>query len=203
MSPQLQLQNHPIQTTDILSVVQRYQLMPQVLRGIVIDRAIAHWQQTTHDHRTGTDAERLERFKQAMFSHQVEPYFLKRKSTLDQVVYSLIRTKELELTNELYFRILEGEQTFAEVARQYSEGPEASTGGLLGPVPLSQPHAAIAHLLTISKPGQLWMPRFVADWFVILRLEKRHSAQLNATLRQQLLNELFENWLQQEIQKVR
>ena len=35
-------------------------------------------------------------------------------------------------------------------------GQEAQTGGLIGPVELSVPHPALARILSISKPGQLW-----------------------------------------------
>jgi len=43
----------------------------------------------------------------------------------------------------------------AELARD-SQGPEAETGGLIGPVELSNPHPAIAQMLSISKPSHLW-----------------------------------------------
>ena len=49
----------------------------------------------------------LEKFKQQTWRNQVERYFLTRKSSLDQVVYSLIRTKNPGLAQELYFRIAE------------------------------------------------------------------------------------------------
>ncbi len=113
----------------------------------------------------------IEKFKQATWSNKVERYFLTRKSSLDRVVYSLMRTKNYNLAQELYYRVLEGEQSFAEVASKYSEGPEAKTGGQLGPVPLSQPHPAISKILSVSQPGQLWSPRSLAEWTVIVRLE--------------------------------
>ena len=46
------------------------------------------------------------------------------------MVYSLIRSKDPGVAQELYFRIQEGENTFSELARQYSQGSEAQTGGL-------------------------------------------------------------------------
>jgi hypothetical protein len=58
---------------------------------------------------------RIEKFKQATWGRKLEAYFLKRKGQLDKAIYSLMRTKDLRLAQELYFRIQEGEQTFAEV----------------------------------------------------------------------------------------
>jgi parvulin-like peptidyl-prolyl isomerase len=144
----------------------------------------------------------LEKFKQAKFAKKVQSYFLERKSGLDYVVYSLVRTQDEGLAHELYHRILEGEQTFAQCAAEYSQGPEARTGGQLGPVPIGQPHPAIGKLLSVSQPGQLWPPRALAEWFIIIRLEQFHAAQLDDGMRQRLLEELYQNWLQEKIQNV-
>jgi hypothetical protein len=42
----------------------------------------------------------------------------------------------------------------------------------------------------------------LGDWWVITQLEQLMPAQLDETMRQRLLNELFENWLQEQLQKV-
>jgi parvulin-like peptidyl-prolyl isomerase len=138
---------------------------------------------------------RLEHFQQTTFAHKLESYFLQRKSQLDRVVYSLIRVKDLGIAQELYFRIQAGEQSFEELARIHSQGIEAETGGLLGPVALGVPHPAIAKMLASSQPGQVLPPARLEDWIIILRLEKYLPAQLDESTRQRLLHELFEQWL--------
>ncbi len=145
---------------------------------------------------------KLEKFKQATWGNKVESYFLKRKRQLDRVVYSALRTQDAGVARELYFRIQEGEQSFAELAREYSQGPEAQTGGLIGPVELSIPHPVLAQILSTSQPGQLWPPTHLEEWVVIVRLEKFLPAQLDEPMRQRLLNELFANWLQEQIQQL-
>ncbi len=142
---------------------------------------------------------KIELFKTATWGAKLESYFLIHKSKLDKVVYSLLRTQRQEVATELYFRIEAGEQTFSELAHQYSAGPEAQTGGLLGPVELSKPHPKLAKMLSISKPRQLWAPIQLGEWFVILRLEKFIPAVLNDIMRQQLLNSLFEGWIQEQV----
>ncbi len=144
---------------------------------------------------------KLEKFKQQTWQPQLDSYFLKCKRQLDRVVYSLIRTKEAGIAQELYFRIQEGEDAFADLARRYSEGAEAQTGGLIGPVELNVPHPNIAQILAASQPGQLAPPTRVGDWWVILRLEKYLSAQLDDPTRQRLLNDLFQGWLMAQMQQ--
>jgi parvulin-like peptidyl-prolyl isomerase len=90
----------------------------------------------------------IEKFKIATWGHKVESYSLSlaRKISLDQVVYSLIRTKDQGLAQEIYFRIQKGELSFVKLTREYSQGSETHTDGLLGSVPVCQPHPAIEKL---------------------------------------------------------
>lgn len=146
---------------------------------------------------------KLEKFKQESFGNKVESYFIKRKSQLDRVVYSLIRTDKAEVAQELYFRITEGESTFSELAIEYSLGSETQTGGLIGPVEINAPHPQIARILATSKPGQVVPPTRVGEWLVIIRLENYISAKLDPPMKQRMIDEMFVEWLNEEInQKV-
>lgn len=145
---------------------------------------------------------RIEKYKVARWGPKLESYFLERKGSLDRVIYSLIRTKDLGIAQELYFRISEGEQTFAEVAREYSQGPESQTDGLIGPVELSVPHPVLGQMLSISQPGQLCPPTRVGEWVVIVRLERFIPAQLDDAMRQRLLNECFQDWIKQQLRQL-
>lgn len=225
-----------ITPNEMLVLMSQYQLMPQLLRGLIVDEAIANIEVSEEEEKnalaqteayyqlTSPEAKqawlesqgltqeqfqlvalrplKLEKYKQATWASKVESYFLSRKPFLDQVVYSLIRTKDLGLAQEIYFRVQEGEQSFADLAKEYSQGPEANTGGVLGPVSIRQPHPLIGQILSVSQPGQLWPPRALAEWFVIVRLEKFIPAQLDDAMRRRLIDELFENWLTEKVKKM-
>lgn len=145
---------------------------------------------------------RVEKFKQETWGPKLESYFLSRKDKLDKVIYSLVRTRDVGIAQELYFRVLEGEQSLGELARTYSQGPEAQTDGLIGPVELSVPHPTLAQLLTLSQPGQLCPPTRVGEWLVLVRLEKFIPAQLDEAMRRRLLDECFNNWLQDQLNQL-
>lgn len=144
---------------------------------------------------------KLEKYKEEHYGNKVEAHFLKRKSQLDKVVYSLIRTDRAELAQELYFRIQEGENTFQELAMKYSEGAEAQTGGLIGPVEVNAPHPRIAQVLSTCQPGQLVPPTRVGEWIVIIRLENFISAKLDEPMRQRMMDEMFRQWLNKQTDK--
>jgi parvulin-like peptidyl-prolyl isomerase len=138
---------------------------------------------------------RLEKYKETTWNDQVDALFIKRKSQLDRVVYSLIRVEKPEVAQELYFRIKDDENTFSALAMEYSEGTEAQTGGLIGPVEINAPHPKIAQILATCQPGQLIPPTRVGEWIVIVRLENYLSAKLDEPMRQRMLDELFREWL--------
>lgn len=231
----LQVGDRTITAEEIIPLLAGYQMLPSLLRELIIDQAIASFECTPeekanslgqfyqqnqitdetvksawlkHHRMTSEQLEALatrglliEKFKQATWGHKLESYFLGRKGQLDRVIYSLIRTREAGIAQELYFRIQEGEQSFADLAREYSEGSEAQTGGLIGPVELSVPHAMLAQMLRLSQPGQLLPPTRLEDWFLIIRLEKFIPAQLDAPMRQRLLNECFTTWLSEQLKQ--
>lgn len=169
---------------------------------IVTSDEQSNWLQTHHLTSNQVQELALRDFKLAQFKHaqwndQVEAYFLQRQADLMQIVYSLIRVKEVELANDLYARIQAG-QPFATLAQQYSQGGEAKTGGRIGPVPLHRPHPVIRKILVNSKPGEVGAPQSIEGWFVLIRLEHCISASLDETTHQQLLDELFHRWLQSQ-----
>jgi parvulin-like peptidyl-prolyl isomerase len=143
---------------------------------------------------------KLERYKEQVWGDQLESYYLSKKDQLDKIIYSLIRTKSPGEAQELYFRISEGEAEFSQIAKEYSQGTEAQTGGLVGPVELSVPHPDIVNKLRYSQPGQLIPPVRIGEWIVILRLEKYLTSSLDINLRKRLLDELFNQWLNEQLQ---
>jgi parvulin-like peptidyl-prolyl isomerase len=143
---------------------------------------------------------RIEKFKQQTWGKQIESYFLKRKTQLDKAIYYLLRTQDRGLAQELYFRLKEGEQPFAELAPLFSQGPETQSKGLIGPVEMGKLHNTLAQHLSSAQPGQLFPPLRLGDWWVIVQLEQWQPARLDDETRQRLLNELFEQWLQEQLQ---
>jgi parvulin-like peptidyl-prolyl isomerase len=231
----LHIGNQVLTAAEVVSRLQRYGMLPALIKELVIDRAIAAATLTPEQSAQALDqflqanqvttpeqqqeflaqrglvegdllalaqrAQKLQQYKLDTWAHQVESYFLQRKGHLDRVLYSLIRTRDAGLAQELYFRIKDDGQPLADLARQYSEGQEAQTGGLIGPVELSVPNPALARILSISQPEQLWPPTRVGEWFVVVRLEKFLPARLDDGTRQRLIDELFNTWLGEQVQR--
>ena len=132
------------------------------------------------------------------FRHKAEAHFLSRKNQLDRVVYSLLRVKDLFLARELYLRIEAGEASFADLAAQYAEGPEKQTNGIVGPVPLTQAHPALAERLRTTGAGVLMEPFQIAEWWLVVRLESYTPASFDSAMALQMADELFNQWVREE-----
>ena len=142
---------------------------------------------------------RVQIYSQEHFQHKAEARFLARKEQLDSVVYSLLRLQDGYLARELYLRISGGEANFADLAASYSQGPEAKTKGIVGPVPMTQAHPALSERLRTSQPGQLLQPFRVDQWWLVVRLERYEAAQFDDKTRQRMAEELFQEWLNQKL----
>lgn len=222
---------------DVISLVQSYQMVPQLLKESVIaqvlddieitpeeeDQAVqdyclkhqlaepdaqkrwlAHFQMTPNQLKSlALRKFKLERFKTDTWDSKVETIFLTNKQQFDQVVYSLVRTDSPEIAQELFFRLQENEQSFSAIAAEYSQGPEAQTGGLIGPVEVTKLHPKLAQTLMSSEPGQIRPPQRVDQWIVILKLERMLPATLDEQLRARLIEQQFQEWLRLQMEDVK
>ena len=132
------------------------------------------------------------------YRHKAEAHFLTRKNQLDWVVYSLLRVKDGYLARELYLRLDAREANFADLAAEFSEGQEKQTKGIVGPVPLTQAHPALAERLRTSPAGQLMQPFQIESWWLVARLESYTPATFDDNIAGQMAAELFEQWVKEE-----
>jgi len=231
-----QVREQSITAPEILPLLAGYQLLPQLVREILIDQEIATITCTPEEQEQAykmfyaqnqitTDEQlqvwlaqrnltrpqietialrslRIEKYKLETWGNKIETYFLTRKTQLDRVIYSMIRLQDMGIAQELYFRLEAGEQTFPELASQYSLGPEANTQGLTGPVELGTIHPNLAQILVNSQQGKIRPPQPIGEWLVIVRLEKLIPAQLDDAMKQRMLQEQFAKWLQEQVSQL-
>ena len=142
------------------------------------------------------------RFLKKNFSSKCHAHFLKRKDDLDQIIYSLIRTKERFEAKELFLRVQENESNFGKISKEYSQGPEKNSFGLIGPVPINKAHPRMREILRSSKLGETNQPIKIGDWWLIVRVESLQEAELDQEMELRMNKELSEIWLKEKAQLV-
>jgi len=135
------------------------------------------------------------------FSHRSHAHYLERKSSLDRVIYSLIRVKDPFLANEIYLRLTENESSFEELVTTFSEGLETESRGVIGPVPIDQGHPVISKLLRASEPGVVCPPINLDPWWLIVRVESKIEPNYEH-MEGAMSLELLDRWLSEEADQI-
>ena len=173
--------------------------------GISSERELSRWMESEFLEKEQLH-KRSERFFiwlktcEKRFRNQALSLFLKRKAKLDRVVYSLHWVNEEALAHELFIRLKEQECSFEQLFCSLPDDrDEGLPSGKHGPVALEMLPAALANILRVSTPGQVWPPREAEGGWVILQLEELQPAVFNQDLRQQFALELGDRWLKESI----
>ena len=106
------------------------------------------------------------------------------------------------MARELWISLAEGEVSFADIAFNYSDGPESKTKGVIGPLPLGSIEPAIAERLRLLRVGDIRPPERVGEWHVMLRLESFNPSQLDSSMRLRLLQEQFDVWIKNRVHAI-
>ncbi len=148
-------------------------------------------------HASVTRKLKIEKFKQVTWGEEVSSYFISRKKNLDKIVYSKIAHEDEAVATEIFFRIMEKEKSFTQLALEYPQTPEADVNRIYDPIKVCSTDSKIAPLLLKIQPGEVLPPINCNNLFVVMRFEKIIPAVLDEEMRCRLLDELFENWLQE------
>ena len=133
------------------------------------------------------------------YKNQAATIFLKNKAKLDKVSYSMIWIEDEALANEVFVRIKEGECSIDDAILLSSNPPQGLAIGRVGPLKLLELPDALAELLRISQPKQVWPPIKVENGWAIVKNEKLWPAVFNKEEKIKLLIELGEQWIAEEI----
>ncbi|WP_320675977.1 peptidylprolyl isomerase [Prochlorococcus sp. MIT 1300] len=225
------LRSLELEDKDVVSLVRRHELVPKLLRHKleeqivelvpIADEYIFERRQemlgeqdeaqylisrgwTTNDFEFHIRrAEAMKLFSEHQFGPALEELFLTSSAERDTIIYSLLRVKDAFLARELWIRLEENEITFAEAAATYGEGPEASSKGVIGPLPIGRLlPSQLGEMLRRLQPGEIAPPQQLGEWVVLLRLEKLTSARFDEEMREQLLNEQLEEFLAKRVEQL-
>ena len=194
--------NHPLTEEQRQNALRAY--LSHV--GINTDKELKKWMQSEFLDEAQLQC-RSERFGvwletcEKRFKNQMLSLFLKRKSQLDRVVYSLHWVDEEALAHELFIRLKERECSFEQLFCSLPDDrKEGLPSGKHGPTKLEMLPDALAQILRVSTPGQVWPPREAEGGWVILQLEELQPAIFDKRLKQQFALELGDRWLTEEME---
>jgi hypothetical protein len=214
---------------SVLSSLKSYRLWPVVLREALLDRAISGvvcteeelnlaWTAWCNRNAVAVDApvfeglslaemrkaaareKRIEKFKEMTFAKLLPEYFRSRKGELDRVFLEIVQFHQETVAQEALFRCREGEQTLEEAARElaYRDGGEPPVKKI-GPLGMGRLSVGLSALVTGSQAGALLGPKKLGHYYTLVRVIELHDASLDGRTRQRLLDELLNQWIEQQM----
>lgn len=162
---------------------------------------LADQQVTPQDWEQGI-RDRLLREKLAahLFTQEAEKRFVENRLSYDRVVLYQIVVPQLELAQELFYRIEAGESNFFDVAYEFDTDPDRRRrSGFEGVIQRWELQPAIATQVFSARAGELAGPIQTNAGYHILWVREFLPAELTDALRQELLQALFQEWLQAEL----
>lgn len=214
---------------SVLGSLKSYRLWPVVLREALLDKAVSgipcsdeelaeswsHWCKRNEVDPAAPVFEglsvpemqnaalrerRVEKFKEQAFAKHLPEYFRSRKSDLDRVSLELVQFHHAAVAEEALFRCREGEQSLEAAAHElaFQDGGEPPVKHI-GPIAMRRLSAGLAALVSGVGQGALLGPRKIGHFHVIVRVLEVNEASLEPRTRQRLLDELLNQWVEQQM----
>lgn len=141
-----------------------------------------------------------QKLAEALFASEVEKYFAEHRLDFEQISLYRFTVPYAELAQELRFQIEEGEVSFFEAAHLYDVNeqrrPQCGYEGKLYRWSLDPEIAAAVFSATV---GEVIGPIQQNQSFDLLMVESFVSAELTPTIRKEIIDRLFQEWLQNEL----
>lgn len=138
-----------------------------------------------------------------LFADQVESYFNEHQLNYTGIVLYEIILEDEDLALKLFNAVREKRMSFHHIAHQYIQDKElrrqGGYRGLLSPKDLIP---EIANAVLSAKPPQMMKPIVTSQGIHLIFVEEIIEAELDSKLRSQIILELFNRWIQKQVESV-
>ncbi|WP_411869077.1 peptidylprolyl isomerase [Vulcanococcus limneticus] len=124
----------------------------------------------------------------------LQSQFLQRREELAWVTCSLLKVSDKRTAHELYYRIKDGEATFADICKKHGLGSESMKGGSLPKQRLHKLPYGLPAVIRTMKAGDLTTPCKLGESIAIIKLWEIEPAVFDESVSGYLLNERYKDW---------
>ena len=148
-----------------------------------------------------TRPERIVRFREERWGPRAKSLYLQYKEKYDLVTYRRLQSSNFDLMQEVFFRIKDGEENWESLSRQFQPNDQKADGRF-GPVPVSSIEPKLLEALRQAGEGRVLGPLPLGEYMVVAELESFQASRFDDQLRQSILKQEFETWLDGECTKM-
>jgi parvulin-like peptidyl-prolyl isomerase len=136
---------------------------------------------------------------EALFAHEVERYFTQNRLNFEQLILYKIVVPYQQLAQELFYQIEENEISFYEAAHLYDiEEQRRLQCGYVGKLYRRNLSPEVASAIFGSRLREVIGPLQVEQNYELLMAAEFIAAELSDRVRQEILDQLFKEWLESE-----
>ncbi|WP_375443204.1 peptidylprolyl isomerase [uncultured Nostoc sp.] len=136
------------------------------------------------------------KLKEYLFGDAVDSHYLSNRQDYQRVALSQILVSDITEAQKVTYAIRESNESFCALALEYSKGKQSKqNGGFVGIRFLSELMSEITQAIAQAKEGEVIGPIQTKLGYHILKIEKYFPTEFNES-REQILESLFQNWLQ-------
>lgn len=234
-TPALLLDDQSIEASTLLGVLRRQGQITNLIRDLVLDRALADIAISAEEEsellisfrkeqkleseeaflgfiqarqldehllrQMVTRPHKVVRYREERWGPRANSLYLQHKERYDQVIYRRLQCGNADVMQEVYFRLKDREESWDSLAQQFNPG-KATANGRIGPVPVGTLEEPVLTTLRQQGPGRVCRPINLGKQVAVVELETFQPSEFNDELRTRILQQEFENWLQEECSKM-
>jgi parvulin-like peptidyl-prolyl isomerase len=179
------LQNNLFSSQDTLNWLEKYHLSVEEFERLIYYNSLSL------------------KLARELYGDRVEAHFYEHKLDYIQAVIHEIILSDFDLAMELFYSIQEREFSFWDVAHQYIQEEELRyCGGYRGYLKRDELKPAISAAVFAAQPPQVLRPIVVDKQIYLIFVSKIIQPELNSKMRYQIINQLFEQWLEKKLERV-
>ncbi|BAZ13506.1 PpiC-type peptidyl-prolyl cis-trans isomerase [Calothrix sp. NIES-4071] len=136
------------------------------------------------------------KLKEHLFGLAVDAAYINNRDNYRRVALSQILAPDLATANKIIHLLREENASFAALALQHSKGKQSQeNGGFVGVRYLVELISEIRSVVSNASEGEIIGPVESKLGYHVLRVEKWFPTELSESVRDEIMNSLFESWL--------
>jgi parvulin-like peptidyl-prolyl isomerase len=163
----------------------------------LVDRGVLYeeWEQRIGDRLLAKKLAKI------LFASQIEAYFMEHKREFQEILLYQIIVPFERIATDLFYQIEEQELSFFEAAHLYDiDQRRRLTCGYSGWVSLAELDPELVEAILNGNVGEIIPPVKTAAGYHLMVVEEVTQLDLTPEIQEKILDKLFENWLNLEVQ---
>ncbi len=191
-----------VRADELQQAADEFRQRAKLTRAADTQRWLAEHHLTVEDLEANLEHELLHQKLAAQIPQsRVEQFFAERRTRYDRARIAHVVVAQESVAQELLSQLLEEERAFAELARQHSLHHEsAARGGSLGVVYRKSLSPAVESVVFNAREGNVVGPVKTDMGYHLIKVEEILLGQLDAAIADAIRQELFRNWLREQVQ---